>query len=116
MSKSRGIWRIRSLLSATLDWCKKTAGKHWQGTDAIVWPAPDGRRNGPLEAAQLTDIRHSLQVDSSGKPMELKKFVRTLSIGDRIRVICDDGVLVAEKISERQFRVIHSQMMSKFVH
>jgi len=116
MSKRRGISGIRSLLSGMLDWCKKTAGRRWQGADAIVWSATDGHRNDQFETAQLTDVRDALQVDFSGKPVDLKEFIKRLSIGERIRVLCDDGVLLAEKISETQFKLVHSQMMSKFVH
>jgi hypothetical protein len=42
--------------------------------------------------------------------------VKALNIGDRIRVLCDDGALVAEKISQTQFELIHCQVMSKLVH
>jgi hypothetical protein len=31
-------------------------------------------------------------------------------------VLCDDGVLVAEKISETQFKLIHAEMMTDLVH
>ena len=41
---------------------------------------------------------------------------KTLSIGDRIRVFCDDGVVVAEKISQTQFKEIHVEMMAELVH
>jgi len=115
MSKRSGISGIRSLLAGMLDWCKKTAGSRWRGRDA-VWSATDGCRNEQVETPQLTDVRDALQVDFSGKPVDLKEFIERLHIGERIRVLCDDGVLVAEKISETQFKLIHSQMMSKFVH
>jgi len=36
--------------------------------------------------------------------MEFEEVVKVLNIGDRIRVLCDDGVVVAEKISQTQFR------------
>jgi len=108
MSKRYGIPRIHALLSGLLNWCKRTAESHSQGTD--------GSRNGEFDAVPLTNVSHLFQADFRGQPMELKRFVNGLSIGDRIRVLCDDGVLVAEKISETQFKLVHSQMMSKFVH
>jgi len=48
--------------------------------------------------------------------MELEEFIQILRIGDRIRVLCDDGVVVAEKISQTQFKLIRCQMMSELVH
>jgi TusA-related sulfurtransferase len=48
--------------------------------------------------------------------MELEEAVKVLNIGDRIRVLCDDGVVVAEKVSETQFELIHYQMISDSIH
>ena len=59
--------------------------------------------------------KNPVQVDFCGEPIELREFIKVLSIGDRIRVLCDDGLLVAEKISETQCKVIHSEMMDKLV-
>ncbi len=39
-----------------------------------------------------------------------------LTIGDRIRFLCDDGVLVAEKMSQTQFKLVSAESMSKVVH
>jgi len=36
--------------------------------------------------------------------MEFEELVKVLNIGDRIRVLCDDGVVVAEKISQNAIR------------
>ena len=47
--------------------------------------------------------------------IELKELIKILHIGDRIRVLCDDGLFIAEKVTETQFEVIHSQVMSKLV-
>ena len=60
-------------------------------------------------------IKHPLQVDFCGERIELKEFIKLLRIGERIRVFCDDGVFVAEKISATQFELIDCQMFSKFV-
>jgi len=48
--------------------------------------------------------------------MELEELIKVLRIGERIRVFCDDGVIVAEKISQTQFKLIHCQTMSELVH
>ena len=117
MSKMHGICGVRLALSATLDCCRRTAGRYWRGVRGIVRSVTDGRsRDRQLEQARLNKIRDPLRTDFCGERIELKELIKVLSIGDRIRVLCDDGVLVAEKISQTQFKLIHAQMMSKFVH
>jgi hypothetical protein len=69
-----------------------------------------------LEGARVVSASHSLQMDFVGKPVELMEFAKTLSIGDRIRVFCDDGIVVAEKISQTQFKEIHGEVMAELVH
>jgi hypothetical protein len=69
-----------------------------------------------FEAAEVIKVSPPFHADFAGGPVELREFTRVLSIGDRIRVLCDDGVLVAEKISETQFKVIHAQTMAELVH
>lgn len=66
--------------------------------------------------AALEKVGHPVQIDFCGEHIELKEFMKALNIGDRIRVLCDDGVLVAEKISQTQFKLIHAQMLSELVH
>ena len=110
MSKRRGIWA--SLPLAALDWCKKTAGRYWRFAGAIVWSITHGRRADEFEASIP---KNPVQVDFCGERVELKEFIKVLSIGDRIRLLCDDGLLVAEKISETQCKVIHSEMVGKLV-
>jgi hypothetical protein len=39
-----------------------------------------------------------------------------LNIGDRIRLFCDDGVLVAEKVSQTQLRIIQAETVAEGVH
>jgi len=74
-----------------------------------------GREN-QSDLAPVMNTSDPLYVDFAGKRVELKEFIKLLKIGDRIRVLCDDGVLVAEKISETQFALIHAQMMTELVH
>lgn len=74
------------------------------------------RRHDQLEVAGATNINHALQTGSCQQPVELEEFIKVLGIGDRIRVFCDDGVLVAEKVSQTQFRLIHCQTISELVH
>ena len=62
------------------------------------------------------NINHPLHVDFAEKSVELRELTKVLRIGDRIRVLCDDGVLVAEKISETQFKLIHAETMAELVH
>jgi hypothetical protein len=75
-----------------------------------------GHRYDRVEGRQSTMVGHAVQVDFCGERLELKEFTKALNIGDRIRVLCDDGVLVAEKISQTQFKLIQAQMLSELVH
>ena len=111
MSKRRGIWGI-SLPLAVLDWCQKNAGRYWRFAGGIVWSITNVRRADEFEVSQP---KNPVQVDFCGERIELKEFIKALSIGDRIRLLCDDGLLVAEKISETQCKVIHSEMMDRLV-
>ena len=69
-----------------------------------------------LEVARVMNVSHPFQVDFAGKPVELSEFIKVLSIGDRIRVFCDDGVVAAEKISEMRFKLIHTETTAELVH
>lgn len=116
MSKRRGIWLINLPLSAALDWCRETAGTCWRRAAGRVLLIAAGRREDRFEVAQLTNVRQPLQVDFCGERIELKELIKVLRIGDRIRVLCDDGVIVAEKVSDARFKLIHSQFQSEWVH
>jgi hypothetical protein len=74
------------------------------------------RRENQFEVARVMNVSHPLDVDFAGERVELREFAKVLSIGDRIRVLCDDGVLVAEKISQTQFKLIHTETMTELVH
>ena len=74
-----------------------------------------GREN-QSEVARVMNVSHPVQVDFAGKSVELRELTKVLRIGDRIRVFCDDGVLVAEKISETQFKLIHAETTAELVH
>jgi hypothetical protein len=116
MSKRCGIWGIGLSLLAALDWCKRTAGRYWPFSAGIVWSITRGHRHDQVEGGQSTTVGHPVQIEFCGERRELKEFTKALNIGDRIRVLCDDGVLVAEKISQTQFKLIHAQMLSELVH
>lgn len=60
--------------------------------------------------------KRTLEVNLCGERIELRNFIRVLRVGERIRVFCDDGVFIAEKISETQFALIDSQAFSKMIH
>lgn len=74
-----------------------------------------GREN-PFEVERVPNVSHPLHVDFAGKRVELREFTKVLSIGERIRVLCDDGVLVVEKVSETQFKLIHAEPVTELVH
>jgi hypothetical protein len=62
------------------------------------------------------NVSQALHADFCGKRVELGEFIKVMSIGDRLRVLCDDGLLVAEKTSETQFKLIHAETMTELVH
>ena len=116
MSKKRGIWAVGAPLSAVLDLCKRIADRCRRFAGRIADQFRMAGRENQKEVARVMKVRHPLQADFAGKPVELAEFIKTLSIGDRIRVFCDDGVVVAEKISQTQFREIHAETMAELVH
>jgi hypothetical protein len=116
MSTKRGIWAVGLPLSVVLDWCKRTAGRYRRVAGRIEDQSRLVGRENQFEAARAMNVSHPLHADFAGECVELREFTKVLSIGDRIRVLCDDGVLVAEKISETQFKLIHVEMMAEVVH
>jgi len=116
MPKRCGIGCIGLSLLAALDWCKRTAGRYWPFSAGIVSSITPGHRNDQVEGGQSTKVGLPVQIESRVERIELKEFTKALNIGDRIQVLCDDGVLVAEKISQTQFELIHAQMLSELVH
>jgi hypothetical protein len=75
-----------------------------------------GGQETQFDVTRVVDVSPPFHADFSGKRVELREFIKVLSIGDRIRLLCDDGVLVAEKISDTQFKVIHTEVMAELVH
>jgi len=116
MSKKRGIWAVGVPLSAVLNLCKKTADRCRRFAGRIADQLRMAGQENPLEVARVMNVSHPLQVDFAGKPVELSEFIKVLSIGDRIRVFCDDGVVVAEKISQTQFKEIRAETKAELVH
>jgi len=100
MSKKRKIWGFGSALSAVQDWCKRTTGRYSRVADAD--PSRMVVRENRSEA-----VRPIVQVDFNGGLVEFKQFTKVLRIGDRVRVFCDDGVIEAEKISPKLFKLIY---------
>lgn len=100
MSKKRSIWGFGSALSALRDWCKTTTGRYSRaaGVDPIGMV---GREN------RSEVVRPIIHVDFDGGLAEFKQFTQVLRIGDRVRVFCDDGVIEAEKISPKLFKLIY---------
>ncbi len=117
MLKRRGNGRIKLPLPVALDMCKTTVGTSWQFFRRVFRSITARARHDQLKVDLITDVSHSLLTDSSCRQnMEFEEVVKVLNIGDRIRVLCDDGVVVAEKISQTQFELIHYQMISGLIH
>jgi hypothetical protein len=109
------MWRISLPFFAVLQWCKKAVVRDWRGLSGSVWPVVSRSRDDQLEVAQLTKIGPTLHIDFCSERIEFKDFIKILRIGDRIRVLCDDGVLVVEKISQQQFKVVDCQTMAELI-
>lgn len=116
MSKRLRTSGISLLLSAMLDWCKMTATRYWQGVSGIARLMRRGCRSDPSEDVRPVNVGQPSRIDFCGEDIELKEILRMLTIGDRVRILCDDGVLVAEKMSQTQFKLVGAQSMSKLVH
>jgi hypothetical protein len=116
MSKKSRIWAVGLSLSAVLDWCKSTAGRYRRFARRIADQLRMAGRENQFEVARVMNVSHALYADFGGKRVELGEFIKVMSIGDRLRVLCDDGLLVAEKTSETQFKLIHAETMTELVH
>ena len=116
MLKKRGIRSVGLPLLAVLDWCTRTVGRYRRSAGRIAGQLRMVGRENQSEVARVMNVSHPLHVDFSGKSVELRELTKVLRIGDRIRVLCDDGVVVAEKISETQFKLIHAETMAELVH
>jgi hypothetical protein len=116
MSKKLGIWTVGLSLFAVLNWCMRTAGRYQRLAQRIAYQLRMMGRRKQFEVTEVIKVSPPFHADFAGRRIELREFTRILSIGDRIRVLCDDGVLVAEKVSETQFKVIHAQTMAELVH
>ena len=117
MPKRGGNWRIRLPLPVALERCKTTAEGYWQFVGRVFRSITARGRHDYLKVDLSTHVGHSQLTDSScWQNMEFEEVVKVLNIGDRIRVLCDDGVVVAEKISQTQFELIHYQMISGLIH
>ncbi len=115
MSKKDEIWAVGMLASAVLEWCKRIVGRYRRFAGGIADQLPIVERENQVTVASVMNVGLPIHVDFAGKRVELREFIKVLSIGDRIRLLCDDGLLVAEKISETQCKVIHSEMVDKLV-
>jgi hypothetical protein len=95
MSKNRFV-------STVSEWCKRTAGRL--------------RLIGQEKQSQVPPASNPLHVSFIGNSVELGQLAKALKIGDRVRVHCSDGLLVAEKITETQFQLIHAEPIAGLVH
>src|SRR5437879_9234189 len=111
MSKRRGNGRIKLPLPVALDMCKTTVGRSWQFFRRVFRSITVRTRHDHLKVDLITGVSHSLLTDSSCRQnMELEEVVKVLNIGDRIRVLCDDGVVVVEQESNAECARIHYDM------
>lgn len=114
MARRRGMGTFGSPLATMLDQCKRTAARYrrFVGADQLSLVGQEDQ----FEGGQTADSSQPLYVECDGDRVELDEFIRILRIGDCIRVFCDDGVVVAEKVSHHQLKLIHVRTMSESVH
>jgi hypothetical protein len=106
MSTGRGIWGIGLAFSTALDRCKRAAGRYRRFAGGMFRSNTARRRHDQLE----------VPIGSCQQLIKFNELINVLRVGERIQVLCDDGVIVAEKISQTQFKLIHCQAMSELVH
>ena len=116
MSKRSENWAASLSASATLDWCQRILAKFLRFAGRIGDQSRAARREDRIEVGPVMSPSHPIHLELAGKRVELMEFARGLNIGDRIRVFCDDGVLVAEKVSQTQLRIIQAATMTEGVH
>lgn len=90
------------VIVAVSDWCKRTAGRFGM--------------TGGQKQPQVAQVSCPVHVNFIGNSVELGQLAKALKIGDRVRVHCNDGLLVAEKISETQFQLIDAQPLAGLVN
>jgi hypothetical protein len=95
LSKNRLILEVS-------EWCKRAAGRLGM----------THREKQP----QVVQVMRPVHVDFIGNSVELGQLALALRIGDRVRVHCNDGLLVAEKVSETQFKLLDSKPTADLIH
>jgi len=116
MAEKPEIQNITSCLLAIVDWYNRTRRKYLQWARRNMFSTPNLSSNKELEFGGLANIGQAVRVDFRGDWIEFDRCIQGLDIGDRVRVLCDDGVLVAEKVSSTQFELIHAQATSPLIH
>jgi len=116
MAKEYGIQNISSRHFARLDWYMKTARRLLRWVREIISPLARDPQSHRIESGGTTDNGHRQLIDFHGDRVELDKLLQQLSIGGRVQIMCDDGVLIAEKASQTQFELVHTQPISRLVH
>lgn len=70
----------------------------------------------PLDGERAKTNGQQQLIDFRGDAVQFEEFIQKLNIGDRVEIMCDDGVLVAEKISKTRFEIANTQPMSPYLH
>ena len=99
---------MNSPLSAVLERCERIKDRFRRFAAGIVRSITGRRQEPQCDVARAVRIVH--------KNIELKESLELLRIGDRLQVTCNDGMLVVEKISQTQVKLVHSQAISELVH
>lgn len=100
-------------LLETFGACKRTVIKCWRFAERVVLSILS-RNHSPK--GSTVEAGYGLVVEVGNERMDLREFASALPVGDRIRVLCDDGIVVAQKVSPTQFKLLDLQIMSESIH
>lgn len=116
MSTRSRIRVAKSPLSAALAWFKKFRSWYFGFVDRTVHSQQRHRDNRLEVAGETSLIRPTVQIEFYGGRIELKELTDALRIGDRVRLFCNDGVLLAEKVSQTRLKIIQTQGLAELIH
>lgn len=116
MARKSDSQNFASGRSPLLGRCKRIARKFLRWAQGIESPTASRPRIYPLDVERAKTNGQKQLIDCHGDAVQFEEFMQKLNIGDRVEIMCDDGVLVAEKISKTRFEIASTQSMSPFLH
>jgi hypothetical protein len=113
MSKG-GIWDPGALLSAMLEGWERAV--HVFRRFAVRVADQSHTQENSFAVARANSDFKTVEINLGGGIDKFEEFTKAMRVGDRIRAICDDGVIEAEKVSQTRFKLIHNVETTGPVH